>query len=202
MPVLRRSTTALAGDEIIHDWCKIAVLLLGASFVVSACAQNLGREWKALDPEQSAIVFPAPGLETQKVRIMRSYNERQSLVVEYAKWVGPGARHAKAQVRYYRTSPGYHFRRNLDPQALVENSNSFRNKSVTLGAAKSEVNRLGRISHRSFDFDNVHCVMFQQLWGASEGAGDQQLIGYYCADPGQPLDDGTIKQVVRSVDIR
>lgn len=179
-------------------------LLLPAFMVagISACAEDLGREWQALDAEESMIVFRAPGLETQKVRFMRSYNDRQSLVVENAIWVGPGARHAKAMVQYFRTSPGYHFRRDLDPQDFVESANSFKDKSVTVGPPKSEVNGLGRISHRSFDFDDVHCVMFQQLWGASEGAGDQQLVGYFCADPGQPLDDGAIKQVVRSIDIR
>ena len=155
-----------------------------------------------MDAEKSAIDFRAPGLDTQKARFMRSYNDQQSLVVESAMWVGPDARHAKALVQYYRTSPGYHFRRDLDPQDFVENSDSFKDKSMTIGPPKSEVNELGRISHRSFDFDDVHCVMFQQLWGASEGAGDQQLVGYYCADPGQPLDDRTIKQVVRSIDIR
>lgn len=177
-------------------------LLVSLIAGLSACAEDLGREWQALDSESSVIVFRAPGLETQKVRFMRSYNDRQSLLVENAMWVGPEARHAKAMVQYFRTSPGYHFRRDIDPQDLVESSDSFKDKALTVGPLKSEVNGLGRVSHRSFDFDDVRCVMFQQLWGASEGAGDQQVVGYYCADPGQPLDDGSIKQIVRSIDIR
>lgn len=187
---------------MICCWSRIAVLLLGAGLGLSACAEDLGREWQALDAEDSAIVFRAPGLETQNVRFMRSYNDQQSLIVENAMWVGPDARHAKAVVQYLRTSPGYHFRHDMDPQDLVESSDSFKDKSVSVGPLKSEVNGLGRVNLRSFDFDDVHCVMFQQLWGASEGAGDRQVVGYYCADPGQPLDDGAIKQVVRSIDVR
>ena len=64
------------------------------------------------------------------------------------------------------------------------------------------VNGLGRIDYRAFGFDSVSCVVFFAIWGASAGAGDQRLAGYYCADPGEPLDEATIERVVKSVGVR
>ncbi len=186
------------GNRLVWLWAGFALLLLG----LSACAEDLGREWQALDAESSAIVFAAPGLEDRKARYMRSYNDRQSLLVENAMWTGPEARHAKAIVQYFRTSPGYHFPTRADPQDLVQRYSALKDKTVTFGALKSEVNGLGRVSYRSFGFDGVNCVVFRQLWGASAGAGDRQIVGYYCADPGQPLGEDSIKRVVRAIDVR
>lgn len=187
---------------MIPPRARMVLLLLGLIPWISACAEDLGREWEALDEESSAIVFPAPGLQGRNARFLRSYNERQSLLVENAMWIGPEARHAKAMVHYYRTSPGYHFPTSADPRDLVKRYAALKDKTVSFGALKSEVNGLGRVSYRSFGFDGVNCVVFRQLWGASEGAGDRQIVGYYCADPGQPLGEDSIKRVVRSIDVR
>ncbi len=190
---------------------RTVFLLLGLLPGLAACAEDLGREWKAVDAESSKIAFAAPGLETQKARFLSSYNSRQSVLVESASWVGPKARHAKAVVLYLRASPGYYLvYRTDDPQDLLEYFDGIKDKAVTFGPLESEVNGLGPIKHRSFGFEGVNCVIFLQHIGGgdtggdrgSASAGDQQVIGYYCADPGLPLERPVIQQVVTSIDIR
>ena len=178
----------------------ILILLFGPG--LAACADDLGREWQTLDTQSSAIEFKAPGLETQNARFMRSYNERQSVLVENAMWIGPEARHPKAIVQYYRTSPGYYFPSRSDPQDLLKRYTALKDKEMSFGPLRMAVNGLGRIDYRAFGFDSVSCVVFFAIWGASAGAGDQRLVGYYCADPGEPLDEATIERVVKSVDVR
>ena len=186
-------------------------LLIGLLPGIAACADDLGREWKAVDAESSKIAFRAPGLETQKARFLSSFDSRQSMLVESGTWVGPEARHAKAVVLYLRASPGYYLiYRTDDPRDLLEYFDNIKDKPVTFGPLQAEVNRLGPIKHRSFGFEGVNCLIFLQLLGGgtsggdrgSASAGDQQVIGYYCADPGQPLEQTMIQQVVTSIDIR
>ncbi len=188
-----------------------AVLLLGLLQGLAACAEDLGREWKAVDAGSSKIAFGAPGLETQKARFLTSYNSGQSMLIESGSWVGPEARHAKAVVLYLRASPGYYLiYRTDDPQDLMEYFSDIKDKPISFGPLEAEANDLGPIKHRSFGFEGVNCVIFLQLLGSgssggdrgSASAGDQQVIGYYCADPGQPLERPMIRQVVTSIDIR
>ena len=47
---------------MIPPWTRAAVLLLGLLPALSACAEDLGREWQTLDANSSVIVFPAPDL--------------------------------------------------------------------------------------------------------------------------------------------
>ena len=196
---------------MIRPWAGKALLSLCLPFGLAACAQDLGREWKAADADTSKIVFEAPGLEDQKARFLRSYNERQSVLVESASWVGPKARHAKAAVFYVRASPGYYLvYRGDDPQEKLRYFEDFKDKSVSFGPLEAEVNGLGRIKHRSFGFEGVNCVVFLQFLGGGDAGGDrgsaasgeQEIIGYYCADPGQPLQKPVIQQVVTSIGLR
>jgi len=186
-------------------------LLLGLLPGLAACADDLGSEWKAVDGESSKIAFGAPGLETQKARFLTSYNSRQSVLIESGTWVGPEARHAKAVVFYLRASPGYYLvYRTDDPRDLLKYFDGIKEKPITFGPLEAEVNELGPVKHRSFGFEGVNCVIFLQLLGSgtsggdrgSASVGDQQVIGYYCANPGQPLERPVIRQVVTSIDIR
>ena len=178
---------------------------------LAACADDLGREWQALDSETSKIAFRAPGLETQKVRFLRSYDGGQSVMIESGSWIGPEARHAKAMVLYLRASPGYYLvYKTNDPQELLKYFEGLKDKPITFGPLETAVNDLGRVQHRSFGFEGVNCVIFLQILGGggaggdrgSGSAGEQQVIGYYCADPGQPLEAPMVQQVVTSIDIK
>lgn len=193
------------------SWTGKLLLLSCLLTGLAACAEDLGREWQALDAETSKIVFGAPGLETQKVRFLRSYDGGQSVMIESGSWVGPEARHAKAVVLYLRASPGYYLvYRTDDPQELLKYFEGLKDKPITFGPLETAVNDLGRVQHRSFGFEGVNCVIFLQILGGggaggdrgSGSAGEQQVIGYYCADPGQPLEKPLIRQVVASIDIR
>ena len=196
---------------MIPHWTRTVVLLLGMPVGLSACADDLGREWKTLDSETSNIIFRAPELETQNARFLSSYNSQQSVLIESAVWVGPEARHAKAMVLYLRASPGYYLvYRTEDPQDVIRYFDDLKDKPVAFGPLEAKVNSLGPIKHRSFGFEGVNCVIFLQLIGGgatggdrgSASAGEQQVVGYYCADPGQPLEDRVIRQVITSIDIK
>lgn len=172
------------------------------ALVLMGCTPDLGREWEALDAQSSIIVFEAPGLGEQNAKFQRSYDESLSSVVEYSVWVGPRARHAKALVWYNRASPGYYFKDEIDPKEMLDGFPDLQTKEATFGPSRYEVNGLGRINYRSFGFDDVRCVMFSQTWGGTEGPGNQQLAGYYCADPGEALEEAAIKDIVRSLDLK
>lgn len=196
---------------MIFLWARKAVLLLGLLPGLAACAEDMGTEWKAVDAGTSKIAFGAPGLETQKARFLTSYNSRQSVLIESASWVGPEARHAKAVVFYLRASPGYYLvYRTDDPQDMLKHFDGIKDKPITFGPLESDVNELGPIKHRSFGFEGTRCIIFLQLLGSgssggdrgSRSAGDQQVIGYYCADPGQSLERPLIQRVVGSINIK
>lgn len=185
-----------------------ALLFLALGSGLGACAEDLGPELEALSPEDSRILFQAPGLTDKSARFMRNYNARQSALIERAIWKGPEARHAKALVQYVRASPGYHLRRETDIGELLKNIGSFSDKSLDVESEKWEVNDLGRIKYRRFSFDDTRCIIFGQLFGSTGSdlvggvTGDQELIGYYCADPGQPFDKSAMKRVLTSISLK
>lgn len=185
-----------------------ALMFPALGLVLGACAEDLGPELEALDAQDSKIVFQAPGLQGKSAKYSRNYNANQSVLIERAYWFGPEARHAKALVQYYKASPRYHLRRETDVRDLLENITAFSEKSLDVEAESWEVNDLGRIKYRRFSFDETTCVVFAQQFGSSGsdlgggGLGDQQVIGYYCADPGEPLENSVTKQILTSIDVK
>lgn len=192
----------------MRQWARKALISFALGAALGGCAEDLGTELKALDPNDSKIVFQAPGLRDKVARYSRNYNANQSVLIERAYWVGPEARHAKALVQYIKASPGYHLRRETDVRELLENITAFNEKSLDVEAESWEVNDLGRIKYRRFSFDETNCVVFAQQFGASGsdlgggGLGDQQVIGYYCADPGKSLDKAATKRILTSIDLK
>ena len=176
--------------------------------LLGACAEDLGTELEALDPNDSKIVFQAPELRDKVGRFSRNYNAKQSVLIERAYWVGPEARHAKALVQYIKASPGYHLRRETDVAELLERITVFQDKSLDVESEKWAVNGLGRIKYRRFSFDDTNCLVFSQQFGSSGsdlgggGLGDQQMIGYYCADPGKSLDATDADQILTSINLK
>ncbi len=179
----------------------LAVLWLAAP----VAAQDLGPEWKSLTAEEATIVFAAPKLEGMNARRLRSTHPRYQYVVEVALWMGPAARHPAALIHYFRTLPGYHLRRDLDPRKFIRGLTTFEGKELDIGRRESHRNKLGRIKSRRFGFENVECVAFTQNFGTAydeQGAGSDQIRGYYCADPGSPLSDTTLSAVVKGVGVK
>ena len=166
------------------------------------CAQQLDREWELVEAAESTIVFDAPGLETRDPQILRSYNERKSVFVENAIWTGPEARHAKAMVQFQRASPGYFLPAKADTRDIMGRLAFFRDKQITYGPLQAGVNGIGRVEHRRLSFENVNCIAFVQAWGSARGAGDRQISGYYCADPGASLKDDVVGRVLRALRVR
>ena len=168
-------------------------------------AQDLGPEWKSLTGEEATIIFAAPDLERKVARHLRSTHPSYRYVVEVALWMGPAARHPAALVHYFKTLPGYHLRRDLDPRKFINSLTTFEGKDLDIGRRESHGNKHGRIKSRRFSFDNVECVAFTQNFGMSyenQGEGSDQIRGYYCADPGSPLSDTTLSTVVEGIGVK
>ena len=166
-------------------------------------AQDLGPEWKALTGQEATIVFAAPELEGMIARHLRSTHPGYRYVMEVALWMGPAARHPVALIHYIKTLPGYHLSRELDPRKFIKSLTTFEGKELDIGRRESHGNKLGRIKSRRFSFENVECVAFTQNFGMmDEGAGSDQIRGYYCADPGSPLSDTTLSTVVEGVGVK
>ena len=183
-----------------------AAVLVGALLPpgAGALAQggDLGREWLALKPENASIVFSAPGLDGQRVRFLRTQADNLSYTVENAVWTGPDSRYAKAVLQYVKLSPGYRFPVAVDPQVLVDRFDGLKGKNIAFDRSRFATNALGRITYRRFRFDQVACIVFLQQWGAGDGAGDQQLGGYYCNEPGEPLGFELTQRVLDAIRIR
>ncbi len=166
------------------------------------CAQTLDREWELVEEADSSIVFDAPGLASRKPQVVKSYNDRRSVFVENAIWTGPEARHAKAMVQYQRASPGHFLPAKADTRDIINRLAFFRDKEISYGPLQAGVNDIGRVEHQRLTFGNVSCVSFVQTWGSARGAGDRQITGYYCADPGSNLGEETISQVIKALSVR
>ena len=192
---------------MLHRTGKFAVVLALAAGL-GGCADDLGPELEALDAKDSRIVFQAPELRGKIAKFMRSRNARQSAMIERAYWVGPEARHAKAWVEYVELSPNYHFRRATDVGEVIKDFQSFSDKELKIADEAWEVNDLGRIRYRHFGFDDTACIVFGQLFGSTGServggeTGDKRILGYYCADPGNPLGADVTKQILTSIDLR
>lgn len=110
--------------ERIATGCA-ALILAATQFGQATSAQGPGRDWQSLTPEQSKIVFVAPGLEDQRVRYMRSATGGHGSKIEVAIWTGPAAHHPKAAVSFIELSPGRHFRAKRDPKRFIERVSAF-----------------------------------------------------------------------------
>lgn len=176
--------------------------LLLLALALPGCARDHNREWELVEAAESTIVFDAPGLKTQESRILRSYNDRRSVFVENAIWTGPEASHAKAMIQFQRASPGRFLPARADTRDLIGSLSFFQDKEITYGPLQAGVNGIGRVEHRRLSFENVSCITFVQAWGSAEGAGDRQIAGYYCADPGSALRDDTVAQVIGALRVR
>ncbi len=109
-------------------------------------AQDLGPEWKSLTGEEATIIFAAPDLERKIARHLRSTHPRYQYVVEVALWMGPAARHPAALIHYFKTLPGYHLRRDMDPRKFIRGLATFEGKTSTSGGAKAMATSSGASS--------------------------------------------------------
>jgi hypothetical protein len=122
---------------------------------------------------------------------------------EIAFWSGRTSAYPKAVVHFMKINDDSAWRTPPDPRSIGEEG-VFQEKAVKFDSLKKDRNRLGRVTRRKFHFDNVNCVAFAQTWGIDIDqrlAGDHMIIGYYCAEPGQPLPEEAAKKVVAIIDI-
>jgi hypothetical protein len=182
----------------------LAVVLLGlGSWAWPATAQDLGEEWEALTPSESAIQFSAPGLKGIVERHLRAKNLDNSYSAEVAFWTGPSARHPKAMLQYIKTFSGMYFRSARDPKDVIRNLPMLEDRQVSFESSQNDRNSQGRIRYRRFLIDDIACVGFTQSWGEVEwDSNDKMLFGYYCAEPRESLSAKTMNDVIHAVSIR
>lgn len=189
--------------EGFNRWAITMMALLASVAASSVTAgQDFGEEWQSLTAAEWKIVFPAPGLENLVERHQLRENATSRPDVEVAFWVGATATYPKANIQYLKAHPERVWRSTPDPRSLG-NQGWLQNKAVKFDSLKQDRNRIGRVQRRIFHFDNVNCVGFTQSWGSDENvyAGNKLIVGYYCAEPGQPLSDEMARTIVAAVDI-
>ena len=151
----------------------------------------------------AAIVFAVPELDDKIERHMRSADPSHRYEVEIALWTGLGAHHPAALVQYFNIYTGYSLRVDVDPKGFIDDLPMFEDKKITFEGRHSAGNKLGPIKSRRFVFEDVECVAFSQTFGHSEyGVGTKRVLGYYCADPGDPLSKTMLSSILNSVDIK
>lgn len=186
------SAYAFAGAVMKNTYVCV---VLGAG-LMAAAAQAQTMQWVDFPPEQSRLVFDAPGLSKLPAKAQEGIVTGGNSNVRRFAYIYPSAKPGtsfatvvvftiNAEATFFNAGPDFD---TLVPALYAE----FQNKQIAWDDAGRQqgVAPIGITGYRRFTALGRSCVAFGGLYGVSTGAGfenggvtagNEQILGYYCA---------------------
>jgi len=167
-------------------------------------AQDAGLEWRPVQAGRSKVELLHKDL-FRHARYYRADSDDFSMSYHLARVATDRHPLDSLILLHVRLSPDYHFRGSYGPDRVLEWS-GLQDQQVRVG----ETDTLGanNIRYRiiRFSFDDVSCAAAAADLGHSLGettsAGTARIAGYGCEDPGIPLTDARLREILESIEIK
>ncbi len=191
------------------------ILLFLAACAVAPGCDEIG--WNPLDPESpdtfsaNRTVVPAPPvlLQMDLPTLNDSasfYDERRdlenALLLRRRTWRGPPGNAVEASLIEIRHLEYVPIGAPPPPSGAAQYWDRLKARSLDFQVLYESRNAVGPVLWRRFLMGPQICVLFTQGVAPESDAITRQLLGYYCAAPGEPFTDGQAETVIRAVRVQ
>jgi hypothetical protein len=103
---------------------------------------------------------------------------------------------------YSRAEPGFDFQQPPRPAQLLDLFDFLKPRDNALALQQETQTRWGPMRYLAFQSEELPCVAYTAFWSGGAVGGGAQLLGYYCAEGDDVLDDSEILAFLNTLDIR